>query len=87
MRLRKTRRRRQFGARDMKAAVISGAILVGLFFFALAALYWLTPANHLPAFVPGYDAESDKPHLTHAVGMLIIGVTAFLLAWFRSWGD
>ena len=71
----------------MKATVISGAILVGLFFFALAALYWLTPANSLPAFVPGYDAESDKPHLTHAVGMLIIGATAFLLAWFRSWGD
>jgi O-antigen/teichoic acid export membrane protein len=71
----------------MKAAVISGAILVGLFFCALAALYWVTPANHLPAFVPGYDAELEKPHHTHAVGMLIIGVTAFVLAWFRSWGD
>ncbi len=71
----------------MKAVVISGAILVGLFFFGLAALYWLTPANSLPAFVPGYDPGSDKPHFTHGLGMLVIGLTAFLLAWFRSWGD
>ena len=71
----------------MKTVVISGAILVGLFFLALTALYWLTPADHLPAFVPGYDPQSDKRHFTHGLGMLVIGLTAFALAWFRSWGD
>ena len=71
----------------MKTVVISGAILVGLFFLALTALYWLTRADHLPAFVPGYDPDSDKRHSTHGLGMLVIGLTAFALAWFRSWGD
>jgi hypothetical protein len=71
----------------MKTVVISGGILIGLFFLGLAALYWLTPANYLPAFVPGYDPESDRHHVTHAIGMLIIGLTGFALAWFRSWGD
>jgi len=71
----------------MRALVISGAILVGLFFFALAALYFLTPANSLPVFVPGYDQHSAKVHVTHGLGMLAIGVVAFALAWFRSWGD
>jgi hypothetical protein len=53
------------GTKDMKTVVISGAVLVGLFFVGLAALYWLNPADHLPAFVPGYDPESDKRHFTH----------------------
>ena len=60
--------------------VISGAVLVGLFFVGLAALYWLNPADHLPAFVPGYDPESDKRHFTHGLGMLVIGLMAFALA-------
>jgi hypothetical protein len=71
----------------MKAVVISGAILIGLFFFGLAALYFLTPAGSLPDFVPGYEQGSTRVHLTHALGMAAIGVVAFLLAWFRSWGD
>ena len=75
------------GADDMKTLVISGAILVGLFFFAVAALYFLTPAGSLPAYVPGYEQGSARVHLTHALGMAAIGVVAFLLAWFRSWGD
>jgi O-antigen/teichoic acid export membrane protein len=71
----------------MKTLVISGAILVGLFFFAVAALYFLIPAGSLPAFVPGYDPGSAKLHVTHGLGMLVIGLVAFALAWFRSWGD
>jgi len=71
----------------MKTVVVSGTILVGLFFIGLAALYWLTPAGHLPAFVPGYEPGSDKLHFTHALGMLIIGLTAFAVAGLRGLGD
>jgi hypothetical protein len=55
--------------------------------FFLAALYWLVPAGNLPAFVPGHDAGSAKVHFNHGLGMLVIGLVAFALAWFRSWGD
>ena len=71
----------------MKAVVISGAILVGLFFFGVAALYWLTPANGLPAFVPGYDPQNSNHHVSHAVGALAIALIAFAMAGLRSWGD
>jgi len=71
----------------MKSVIISGAILVGLFFLAVAALYFLIPAGNLPPFVPGYDPGSAKLHVTHGLGMLTIGLVAFALAWFRSWGD
>lgn len=75
------------GTKGMKTVVISGAVLVGLFFVGLAALYWLNPADHLPAFVPGYDPQSDKRHFTHGLGMLVIGLMAFALAALRGWGD
>ena len=38
----------------MKTAVVSVAVIVGLAFIGLAALYWLTPAGDLPAFLPGF---------------------------------
>jgi hypothetical protein len=44
-------------------------------------------AVHLPAFVPGYDPESDKRHFTHGLGMLVIALMAFALAALRGWGD
>ena len=75
------------GANDMRSVVITGGIVIGLFFIGLAALYFLTPADHLPAFVPGFDPESDKRHVTHAVGALAIGLIAFAMAWLRGWGD
>jgi hypothetical protein len=71
----------------MKTVVISGAIILGLAFTGLAALYWLTPAHSLPAFVPGFDPESAKPHFTHGLGALMLGLLSFLLAWSRAWGD
>ena len=71
----------------MKTVVISGAIVVALFFLGLAALYFLTPAGNLPAFVPGYEQGSTKVHVTHGLGMLIIGLIALALAWSRRWGD
>jgi hypothetical protein len=71
----------------MKTVVISGGILVGLFFIGLTALYWLIPAGDLPTYVPGYEQGSTKIHFTHGLGMLIIALVAFALAWFRSWGD
>jgi hypothetical protein len=75
------------GANEMKTVVVLGGILIGLFFFGLTALYWLVPADRLPAFLPGYDPESDKLHVTHGLGMLVIGLTAFAMALARGWGD
>jgi hypothetical protein len=71
----------------MKAAIVSVAVIIGLAFIALAALYWLTPAGELPAFLPGYVPESTKPHFNHGLGALIIGLAALVLAWFRSRAD
>jgi hypothetical protein len=68
----------------MRTVVVSVAILVGLAFVGLAALYWLTPAGDLPSFVPGFVAGSTKPHFNHGLGALIIGLAALVFAWFRG---
>jgi len=71
----------------LKATVVSVAVIVGLAFIGLAALYWLTPAGDLPAFLPGFKPGSVKPHFNHGLGALIIGLAALALAWFRSRAD
>ena len=71
----------------MKTTVVSVAVIVGLAFIRLAALYWLTPAGDLPAFLPGFKPGSVKPHFNHGLGALIIGLAALALAWFRSRAD
>ena len=71
----------------MKTIVVPVAVIVGLAFIALAALYWLTPAGNLPGFVPGYDPDSTRIHVNHGLGALVIGLAALALAWFRNRAD
>ena len=68
----------------MRTIIVSVAVIVGLAFIALAALYWLTPAGELPAFVPGFAPGVAKPHFNHGLGALVIGLAALVFAWFRS---
>ena len=68
----------------MKSLLVSVAVVLGLIFLALAALYWLTPAGGLPAFLPGFRAGSTAIHVKHAAGMLVVGFTLLAVAWFGS---
>lgn len=66
----------------MKIALFSVAVLFGLAFVGLAALYWLTPAGHLPVFLPGFKQGSTQPHFKHGLGTLFVGLGALCVAWF-----
>lgn len=57
-------------------AAVIGVILVGV-----AVVYFLTPANSLPAFLPGYDPAIAKTHLKHGVAALVLGVGFAASAW------
>src|SRR5258708_30848178 len=67
-----------------KKIVVILVAVVGILFLGMAIYYWITPANHLLAFVPGYDAASSAVHFKHGLGMLILAVGAGVLAWFQS---
>ncbi len=59
--------------------------IIGLVFVGVAAVYWLTPADGLPSFLPGFQAASDHVHITHALGSLIVALALFAVAiiWFQ----
>ena len=59
--------------------------IIGVVFIGIALVYWLTPAAGLPSFLPGFEAGSDRFHLTHALGALIVALALFAIAiiWFQ----
>jgi uncharacterized membrane protein len=60
------------------------AVVAGVLFLAVAAIYFTHPANSLPNFFPGYDKTLIRHHTTHAIGAFILGIGAFIFAWFQS---
>ena len=71
----------------LKALVIAIGIVVGLVCFGGAAIYWLVPADHLPASMPGYDPDIHTIHFTHGLAMAGIGLLSFAMAVLRALGD
>ena len=59
--------------------------IIGVVFIGVALVYWLTPAEGLPSFLPGFEPGSDHVHLTRALGLLIVALALFAIAiiWFQ----
>jgi len=55
--------------------------LLGVFFLAIAAMYWFVPAGGLPSFFPGFKAGSAHIAGKHAISSLIIALVLFTFAW------
>jgi hypothetical protein len=60
------------------------AIVLGIGFVALALFYWMTPANGLPTYLPGYDPATTTIHFKHGLASFILGGGLFVYAWFAS---
>jgi len=63
---------------------MAAEVLVGIALLAVAVVYALTPARSLPGFFPGYDPTLDAVHTKHAIAAALLGIGAFVLAWFAS---
>ena len=64
-----------------KNGMIIGMAL-GVVFFLIAFIYWLTPAGSLPSFMPGFEAGSTVVHFKHGLAAFILGLGAFVYGWF-----
>lgn len=60
------------------------ATILGVVLVALAIYYFLTPADHLMPFIPGYSATDTSPHIKHGIASLFLGLGSFAFAWFMS---
>ena len=61
------------------ALLVAGALLI-----ALAIVYFVEPAKSLPSLLPGHEAGSTHHHVKHGIAALLLGVGAFVLAWFQT---
>jgi hypothetical protein len=61
-----------------------GIALAGVVLIAIAIVYFAEPAKSLPGFFPGHEAGSTHHHVKHGIAALLLGVGAFVLAWFQS---
>ncbi len=59
--------------------VIIGSVLVGA-----AIVYFVTPANSLPSFLPGHDPGLTKIHLKHGIASFVVGVCLWTCAWLLN---
>ena len=60
------------------------AIILGLLFVAIAVVYWLVPADSLPAFFPGAEAGLARPRVKHGIASAVVGVLLFAWAWYAG---
>jgi hypothetical protein len=68
----------------MKKTLMVLAVIFGIGCIALAIFYWMTPADVLPTFMPGYDAAMSTPHIKHGLASLVVGLALLVYAWFAS---
>ena len=63
---------------------IIAAGIAGVSLIVIAIVYFAEPARSLPGFFPGHEAGSAHHHVKHGIAALLLGLGAFVLAWFQS---
>ncbi len=58
--------------------------LLGVALIAVAVVYFITPADHLPAFFPGHAAGVAHVHMKHGILAAAVGVVLLLIGWFMG---
>lgn len=57
-------------------------VVLGLVLLAVAAVYFLVPADQLPNFVPGHEAGLMRVRVKHGVLAAGAGVVLLAIGWF-----
>jgi hypothetical protein len=63
---------------------IVAAVVLGVALIVLALVYWIEPAKSLPSVLPGHEAGSSHHHVKHGIAAFVLGLGAFVLAWFQT---
>jgi hypothetical protein len=64
--------------------LVTLALLAGIVLIVIAIVYWIEPAKSLPGFFPGHQAGSAHHHVKHGIAAFVVGLAAFVFAWFRT---
>lgn len=64
--------------------LILPAVVAGIALLVVAVVYIVSTADALPSFLPGHEAGSSHHHVKHGIAALVLGLGAFVLAWFQT---
>ncbi len=71
--------------RSSRRALTIAAVVLGVVFLIIAAVYVVMPASSLPVFFPGHDVTlTTHTHYKHAIAAGLLAAAAFVFAWFNS---
>ncbi len=60
------------------------ATVLGLILAVVAIVYFVVPAESLPAFFPGFEAGSPRVHVKHGVVSAVGAVVLFGIGWWAG---
>jgi hypothetical protein len=58
------------------------AYVLGVLCIIAAIVYFVLPADQLPAFMPGHDAAMSQIHVKHGIAAAVVGVILLAIGWF-----
>jgi hypothetical protein len=67
-----------------KKILVPLAYALAVVFLVIAIVYFVTPADHLPHFMPGYSHSMTTPHIKHGLASLVLAVGLAILGWFAG---
>jgi hypothetical protein len=76
------RREKAFMSANRLTVIATG--IAGVILLVIAIVYFAEPAKSLPGFFPGHQAGSSHHHVKHGIAALLLGLGAFVVAWFQS---
>jgi len=56
-------------------------IVVGLALIVIAGVYFVLPADQLPAFLPGHVAGEARVHYKHGIASGLVGLVFLVVGW------
>jgi hypothetical protein len=58
--------------------------VLGLVLIVAAVIYFIMPADQLPAFMPGHEAGVTRVHMKHGLVSGVAGVILLAAGWFMG---
>jgi hypothetical protein len=70
---------------DRQRLLVLGGIAAGVFFIAIAIMYFTVPPKSLPLpnFL-GHESGVSAVHVKHGIASFLVGLACFVFAWFQS---
>ena len=57
------------------------AYVLGVLLIVVAVIYLMVPAESLPSFLPGHEADLARPRMKHGIAAGAVGIILLVVGW------